>query len=323
MQELIHCDESLSCESVTMPAADDTEGENDMNQMKAMVNSLAQSVQTLTSRVAAPSDQLKKSEELTTTLEYQQRCLKRERECAPKQQGIVKQQNLLDELQTRVKAIAAKVETAPVVVLDDPLADLALPVKVKRGLLADTDEGKAILLALGATDKLLASRLLDLSVVCAASSNAIGWSVVESLTGASWRNYCTDDKHALVVKDAIATQEKRATDAYDKDQKERDRKDRNRGNQGRGNHEGYQGRKQQRAATESAGTIGSWNTYNGEYIPPPAGAPAAAAPGSASGGMAANRSTASFHSQNDFCYKCTKTGHRPNNCPNPPAPGRF
>ena len=200
MQELIHCDESLSCESVTMPAAENTEGENDMNAMKAMVNSLAQSVQTLTSRVAAPSDQLKKSEELTTTLEYQQRCLKRERECAPKQQGIVKQQNLLDELQTRVKAIAAKVETAPVVVLDDPLADLAQPVKVKRGLLADTDEGKAILLALGATDKLLASRLLDLSVVCAASSNAIGWSVVESLTGASWRNYCTDDKHALVVK---------------------------------------------------------------------------------------------------------------------------
>ena len=157
LQELIHCDESLSCESVTMPA-ENTEGENDMNAMKAMVNSLAQSVQTLTSRVAAPSDQLKKSEELTTTLEYQQRCLKRERECAPKQQGIVKQQNLLDELQTRVKAIAAKVETAPVVVLDDPLADVTKPVKVKRGLLADTDEGKAILLALGATDKLLASR---------------------------------------------------------------------------------------------------------------------------------------------------------------------
>ena len=322
MQELIHCVELLSCESVTMPAAENTEGENEMNAMKAMVNSLAQSVQTLTSRVAAPSDQLKKSEELTATLEYQQRCLKRERECDPKQQGIVKQQNLLDELQTRVKAIAAKVETAPVVVLDDPLADLALPVKVKRGLLADTDEGKAILLALGATDKLLASRLLDLSVVCAASSNAIGWSVVESLTGASWRNYCTDDKHALVVKDAIAAQEKRATDAYDKDQKERDRKERNRG--GNNSTGGYQGRKNRATATESAGEIGSWNTYNGQYIPPPAGAPAAAAPGSASGGMAANRSAASsFHSQNDFCYKCTKPGHRSNNCPNAPAPGRF
>ena len=127
-----------------------------MNAMKAMVNSLAQSVQTLTSRQEAPSEQLKKSEELTTTLEYQQRCLKRERECDPKQQGIVKQQNLLDELQTRVKSIKAKIETAPVIVLDDPSSDLAQPVKVKRGLLADTNEGKEILVALGAADKLLA-----------------------------------------------------------------------------------------------------------------------------------------------------------------------
>ena len=162
-----------------------------------------------------------------------------------------------------------------------------------------------------------------MSVVCAASSNAIGWSVVESLTGASWRNYCTDDKHALVVKEALAAQEKRATDAYEKDQKERDRKDRNRGG-GRNNSEGYQSRKARAATEVSAAGVGSWNTYNGEYIPPPEGAPPrSAAPGSASGGMAANRSAGSFHSQNDFCYKCTKPGHRSNNCPNPPAPGRF
>ena len=36
------------------------------------------------------------------------------------------------------------------------------------------------------------------------------------LTGASWRDYCTDEKHALVVKDALAAQEKRATNAYNR-----------------------------------------------------------------------------------------------------------
>ena len=38
---------------------------------------------------------------------------------------IVQQQTLLDELQTKVKAIAASVETAPAVILDDPSADLS------------------------------------------------------------------------------------------------------------------------------------------------------------------------------------------------------
>ena len=135
----------------------------------------------------------------------------------------MRQQNLLDELQTRVRSITATVETAPAIIFDDPTSDLSKPVTIKRGSLADTDEGKEILLALGAADKLLASRLLDLmSVVCAASTNAVGWSVVEALTGASWRDYCTDEKHALVAKDALVAQEKRASDAYDRDRKDRD-----------------------------------------------------------------------------------------------------
>ena len=111
-------------------------------------------------------------------------------------------------------------------ILDDPTSNLSKPVTVKRGSLADTDEGKEILLALGAAEKLLANRLLDLSVVCAASTNAVGWSVVEALTGASWRDYCTDEKHALVVRDALAAQEMRASDAYDRDRKELQRPDR-------------------------------------------------------------------------------------------------
>ena len=78
-------------------------------------------------------------------------------------------------------------------------------------------------------DKWLASRLLDLCVVCAASSNANGWSTVETLTGGSWRDYCTDEEHALVVKVALASQEKRATDAYERERKDRERKEHDRG----------------------------------------------------------------------------------------------
>ena len=89
-----------------------TEGNDEMNVLKTLVTSLAQSVQTLTARQAAPTEQLKDSEELTSTPQYQQHCLKGERECGSKKQGIMRQQNLLDELQTKVKAIAASVETS-------------------------------------------------------------------------------------------------------------------------------------------------------------------------------------------------------------------
>ena len=47
-----------------------TEGNEEMNVLKTLVTSLAQSVQTLTARQAAPSEQLKKSEKLTSELEY-------------------------------------------------------------------------------------------------------------------------------------------------------------------------------------------------------------------------------------------------------------
>ena len=99
-------------------------------------------------------------------------------------------------------------------------------------------------LYLDSADKLLADR-----AVCAASSNAIGWSVGESLAGASWRNYCTDGKHALVVKDAITVQEKRATDPYEHDRKDRERKDRG---SRRRDHDygGYKSRRSYRAGPQ-------------------------------------------------------------------------
>ena len=91
-----------------------------MNVLKGLVNTLAQSVQSLVARQAVPTEQLKKPVELTSELEYQQRCIKRERDCDSKRQGIVRQQNLLDELKPRVKSIATTVETAPALILDDP-----------------------------------------------------------------------------------------------------------------------------------------------------------------------------------------------------------
>jgi hypothetical protein len=288
----------------------------EMKALKEMVGTLAQSVQVLASRQSAPADSVKKSEALTSQLEFQQRCLKRERDCDSKKQGIVKQQNLLDELKTKVKAASAAAKSARVVVLKDPSADLNQPVDVELKAFTEMEEGIYVLSALDATEKLISARLLDLSVVCAASTNAIGWSVVESLTGSQWRDYCEDEKQALAVKDALTEHEKRAVTASDRAAKEADRKaagfQRN----------GYKGRR--------GGYQPSTYTADGMMVPPPppGGGPDAERmrPGSAAAGMAARPSTtsgASFHSQNDWCYKCTRTGHRSNNCPNPPAPGRY
>ena len=56
-----------------------TEGNaTEINVLKTLVNTLAQSVQTLAERQAAPTEQLTKTVELTSSLEYQQRCFKRE-----------------------------------------------------------------------------------------------------------------------------------------------------------------------------------------------------------------------------------------------------
>ena len=89
-----------------------TEGNEEMNVLKGLVNSLAQSVQTLTARQSAPTDQLKKSVELNSELEYQQRCIKRERDCDSKKQGIVRQQNLLGANTDAIIASQGATETS-------------------------------------------------------------------------------------------------------------------------------------------------------------------------------------------------------------------
>jgi len=237
----------------------------EMNALKIMVGSLADAVGKLTAHKTAPEEQFKKSQALTADLEYQARCLKRERECEPSKKSVVRQQNLLDELLVKVKAATDAVNRADVLVAKDFAADFTKPIDVVKEKFVKTDEGKEVLAALSVASTLLESRLLDLSVVCAATTNAIGWSTVESLTGSTWRDYCTDDKHAAVVKDALAEHEKRAVTASDRASKESDRK------RDSGKGEG----KRRRPPYHSYDTGGPYNTVNGVYVPPPAGSPSA------------------------------------------------
>ena len=294
---------------------------SEMNALKMMVGTLADAVGKLTAHKTAPEEQFKKSRALTADLEYQARCLKRERECEPSKKGVVRQQNLLDELLVKVKAATDAVNRADVLVAKDFAADLTKPIDVVKEKFVETDDGKEVLTALSAASTLLEARLLDLSVVCAATTNAIGWSTVESLTGSSWRDYCTDDKHALVVKDALAEHEKRAVIASDRASKESDRK-----------RDGGKGdSKRRRPPYQSYDTGGPYNTVNGVYVPPPAGSPSAPnpssvmRPGPASGGLPARSGGkgVSFHDNNPWCYKCLGTDHRSGQCPNAPAPGRW
>ena len=119
-----------------------------MNALKIMVGSLADAVGKLTAHKTAPEEQFKKSQALTADLEYQARCLKRERECDSSKKGVVRQQNLLDELLVKVKAAADAVNRADVLVDKDFTADLTKPIDVVKEKFVKTDEGKEVLAAL-------------------------------------------------------------------------------------------------------------------------------------------------------------------------------
>ena len=79
---------------------------NDITQMKAMIGSLAGSVKTLSRQQSAPSDQIKECQQLTIEMKSQQ-C-----DGDGKKQGVIKQQNLLDELARQVKFAADLVASA-------------------------------------------------------------------------------------------------------------------------------------------------------------------------------------------------------------------
>ena len=113
--------------------------------------------------------------------------------------GVVRQPNSLDELQVKVKVTTDAINRADVLVAKDFTADLTTPIDVVKEKFVETDDGKKVLTSLSAASTLREARLLDLSVVCAAKTNAIGWSTVESIMVFSWRDFCTDEKHALVM----------------------------------------------------------------------------------------------------------------------------
>ena len=291
---------------------------NEMSQMRSMIGDLCESVKSLSRQQAAPGDQIKECLQLTNDMKYEQRCLKRAREGDGKKQGIVKQQNLLDELACQVKAATDAVAAAKVYVPKDPNANMTLPAEMKLVELSSTIQGKEIDAVLTSASKLLAARLLELCVVATASSVSVGWATVESLSGASYGDYCEDEKEKLRVKEALAEQEKRAVTVADRAQKEKDRSFA----QANAGHK-------QRNKRGPPPVPQMYNMVDGVHVPPPpsVGAHSISSvmqPAAASAGLPASRGRGFYdHSANDLCYRCQKTGHRSFECPNPPAAGHH
>lgn len=307
----------VTCELVTMPEENNTTSvSSEISDLKEMVMGLGKSVAALTKASGGrPSNELAAAKDLTEKLKLQERSLKRERDCPPAKQGVVKQQNLLDEVVCKVRLVAAAIDNVKVLVAKDEDASLedAKPIEVEEVPFKDTTQGMSVLAAVKAAEDLLNARLLDLSVVRAASTNRIGWATVEALSGTSWRDLCEDDKHASNVRDALAEQEKLASAESAKAQKAAENKVSRRA---------FRPSVAASAPSVSGASLPSY--YGSVPPPPPNGGPPSAGPRAASAGMAARSAAASaYHAANDFCYKCQQPGHRSMNCPNPPAPGRF
>ena len=73
----------------------------------------------------------------------------------------------------KVKAAMDAVNRADVLVAKDFVADLTKPIDVVKEKFVETDDGKEVLTALSAVSTLLEVRLLDLSVVCAATTGTL------------------------------------------------------------------------------------------------------------------------------------------------------
>ena len=251
-------------------------------------------------------------------MKFEQRCLKREREGDGKRQGVIKQQNLLDELACQVKRATDAVAGAKVYVPRDPNADMSRPAEMELVELDKTPSGEEISTVLATVAKLLSARLLELCVVSNASSVSVGWATVESLSGASYGDYCEDEKQSLRVKEALAEQEKRALDAADRAQKERDRS--------LALSNGPKRYRQMHKQVQMQMDVIPPPPPAQSFVPPPPPSRGGSIrtvmrPSAASAGLPAR----GFydHSANDLCYRCQKTGHKSFECPNPPAPGRH
>lgn len=291
---------------------------SDITEMKNMIGSLANSVKALSERQSAPGAQIKECQKLTDAMRFEQRCLKREREGDGKKQGVIKQQNLLDELACQVKRATDAVAGAQVYVPKDSNANMSKPAQMELVDFDKTPSGEEISTVLTTVAKLLSARLLELCVVSNASSVSIGWATVESLSGASYGDYCEDEKQSLRVKEALAEQEKRAQAAADRVQKERDRSLA----LSNGPRRYRQKDKQVQMQMDDVPPAPPAQSF----VPPPPpsrGGPIRAVmrPSAASAGLPARGYF--DHSANDLCYRCQQTGHRSFECPNPPAPGRH
>ena len=294
-----------------------TVSSSDITEMKNMIGSLADSVKALSERQAAPGVQIRECQKLTDAMKFEQRCLKREREGDGKKQGVIKQQNLLDELACQVKRATDAVAGAQVYAPKDPNANMTKPAQMELVDFDKTPSGEEISTVLTTVAKLLSARLLELCVVSNASSVSVGWATVESLSGASYGDYCEDEKQSLRVKEALAEQEKRAQAAADRAQKERDRSLA----LSNGTRRYRQMHKQVQMQMDDVPPAPPAQ----DFVPPPPPSRGGSIrtvmrPSVASAGLPAR----GFfdHSANDLCYRCQKTGHKSFECPNPPAPGR-
>ena len=188
--------------------------EDELMEVKRMVVQLAGTVNAIVVRVGASSKQLAEASALTEKIDSQERCLKRERDCPPAKRGVVQTINLLDQVASKVQHAVDVVKGVSVLVpVDGEYTDASLPTLMAAKSLVETEKGAAMLASFVAIEELLSSRLLELGVVRAASTNRIGWATVESLSSPSWRDLCSTDKQAVAVKNALAEQEKLAATA--------------------------------------------------------------------------------------------------------------
>ena len=172
-----------------MPENEESRGvnEDELMGIRRMAVQLAGTVNAIVVRVGAASKQLAEAAELTEKINSQERCLKRERDCPPEKREVVQTINLLDQVASKMQhAVDVAKGVSVLVPVDGKYTDASLPILVTMKSFVETEEGAAMLAGFVAVRELLSSRVLELGLVRAASTNRIGWATVESLSSPSW-----------------------------------------------------------------------------------------------------------------------------------------